>query len=70
MLHCSTYLANHIEDSYDADNVRGVLLAEAHLDGVVSQVDVGHIVPGVEQEVGDSEQRELEVGEVREVQHV
>lgn len=63
-------LSDHIEDADDTDEEGSVGLWETPLDGIVCQIDVRHIVPSVQQEIGDGEQQESQVGEVRKVQHV
>lgn len=62
-----SHLSDHVEDADDADEVAGVGLAVTHLYRVVRQIHVRNVVPGVQQEVGDGEQEELDVGEVGEV---
>lgn len=67
---CYTDLAEHIKYSYYRDEHRGLWLVEAEADAAVGDVHVGHIIPHVQQEVGQREHQERGVLEVREVQHV
>lgn len=65
-----SHLSEHVEYSNDRDEHGGLGLVEAHAHTVVGDVHVGHVVPHVQQEVGDGENQESRVREVGEVQHV
>lgn len=66
----TTHLSKHVQDANHRDEHRSLFSIEPERLSIVSYVDVVHVIPHVEEEVGDREDCERWVQEVAEVQHV
>lgn len=63
-------LAEHVDDADEGDEHWGVSLGHIVLDGPVGQINVDHVVPRVEDEVWDGEEKEAPVEEVTKIEDV